>query len=172
MAHQRRSERPGHHDCRDRGGRRLGSPILLLTALLALAACDAPGPAAPRTDGSIEFPAGTAADDGSDGSDGGGSTTLVGLWQRFEVVEFETDIVTTTIRWEFEGLGTCRRTIVTFSAVEGFPRTTARDCSWDIGPLEVTITFADGESGTFSLDFPGFDPDRMLLDGAEYRRVR
>ena len=141
---------------------------LLLTLLLALPACDAPELAAPQNDGSIEFPSGIAGGGNGESAD---VETLVGLWERFDAAVFETDVVTITTRWAFEGRGTCRRTIITFSAAEGFPRTTARDCTWDIGPLEITITFADGERSTFSLSFPGFDPDRMLLDGAEYRRV-
>lgn len=169
MAHQRRSERDrdGHGSG---GGRRclVHAHALLLTLLLGIAGCDAPSPTAPQQDGTIDFPSGISGG-------GNGQTTevdaLVGLWERFDAAVFETDVVTITTRWAFEGGGSCRRTITTFSAAEGFPRTTARDCTYDIGPLEITITFSDGEQGTFSLSFPGFDPDRMLLDGAEYRRV-
>ena len=136
---------------------------------LVLAACDAPGPAEPG-------PGPGVIADSPDGIIGGGGTstdveTLVGEWQRFDVVEFEQDLVTTTVHWRFDAGGFCRRTITTFSAVEGFPRTTERDCQYEIGPLEITITFSSGDTGTFTLSFPGFDRDRMLLDGFEYRRV-
>ncbi len=132
-------------------------------------ACDGPAPTEPEPGPGVVI-------DAPDGIIGGGGTsdagsTLVGEWQRFDVAEFETDLVTTTIHWRFDAGGFCRRTITTFSAAEGFPRIAQRDCAYDIGPLEITITFSTGDSGVFPLSFPGFDPDRMLLDGLEYRRV-
>ena len=137
--------------------------------MLLAPACDAPAPAAPDAGPGIVA-------DAPEGIIGGGGTAeagsaIVGEWQRFEIAEFEQDLITTTIRWRFEPGGFCRRTITTFSAVEGFPRTTQRDCGYDVGPLEITITFDTGDASVFPLSFPGFDPDRMLLDGLEYRRV-
>ena len=166
MAYQRRRE------CgRDRSGgsRRSGRVAAGLILMLLAGGCDAPAPAAPEPGPGIIA-------DAPDGIIGGGGSadaaaTLVGEWQRFDIVEFEEDLVSTTIHWRFEPDGFCRRTITTFSANEGFPRTTQTDCQYDVGPLEITITFSTGDTGTFDLSFPGFDPDRMLLDGFEYRRV-
>ncbi len=140
-----------------------------LVLILLAGGCDAPAPAGPEPGPGIIA-------DAPDGIIGGGGSadagaTLVGEWQRFDIAEFEEDIVTTTIHWRFEPDGFCRRSITTFSANEGFPRTTRTDCRYDVGPLEITITFSNGDTGTFALSFPGFDPDRMLLDGFEYRRV-
>ena len=166
MAHERRGERRRDRHGRDRRRARLVACLILIAFLAA--GCDAPGPTAPDPGPGI-------IGDAPDGIIGGGTATdpetLVGEWQRFDVVEFDQDLVTTTIHWQFDADGFCRRTITTFSAVEGFPRTTAVDCQYTIGPLEITITFSTGDTGTFPLSFPGFDPDRMLLDGFEYRRV-
>jgi len=166
MVHERRGERCRDRHGRDRGRARLVAGLILISFLAA--GCDAPGAAAPD-------PGPGVIGDAPDGIIGGGtstnSETLVGEWQRFDAVEFEQDLVTTTVHWRFDPDGFCRRTITTFSAVEGFPRTTVRDCQYEIGPLEITITFSTGDTGTFPLSFPGFDPDRMLLDGFEYRRV-
>lgn len=140
---------------------------LLLTSLLA-AGCDAPATTAPGPGPGIVA---DAPDGIVGGSTADASGTLVGEWQRFDIAEFEQDLVTTTIHWRFEAGGFCQRTITTFSAVEGFPRTTQRDCQYTLGPLEITITFSTGDTGVFPLSFPGFDPDRLLLDGFEYRRV-
>ena len=139
---------------------------LSLVALLAAAACDAPQATAPEIIATPDFPAGS--------SGGGGSAdnvTLPGEWERFDVFQTDVDVVTTTTRWRFAADGSCRRTITTFSLIEGFPRSTARDCTWTTGSLEVTITFLGAEAATFDLSFAGFDPDRLILDGFEYRRV-
>lgn len=108
---------------------------------------------------------------GTSGGERGADAALVGSWERFDIAQFDIDIVTTTTRWQFAEDGSCRRLISTMSANEGFPRTTERDCTWLIGPREITIEFVDGGGGTFELSFPGFASDRMLLDGLEYGRV-
>lgn len=131
-------------------------------------ACSAPEATAPETGGAgADFPAGTSGD-GSTVSD---AETIVGGWERLEVIQFETDVVSTVTRWRFRGDGTCGLDITTLSLAEGIPRTSVRTCVYAVGPLQATITFSGSESATFDLSFPGFDPDRMLLDGFEYRRV-
>lgn len=170
MAYQRRSE------CgRDRAGRaaRRRSLGLLRTltfaAALALAACDSPEPTAPEIIATPDFPSGSTGGGGSGTSPD--DVTLPGEWERFDVFQTDVDVVTTTTRWRFAADGTCRRTITSFSVVEGFPRTSVRDCTWTTGVLDVTITFAGADPATFDLAFAGFDPDRLVLDGFEYRRI-
>ena len=63
--------------------------------MLLAGGCDAPAPAAPEPGPGIIA-------DAPDGIIGGGGSadaaaTLVGEWQRFDIVEFEEDLVTTTI---------------------------------------------------------------------------
>ena len=166
-------ERPGQ--CAGDGARRPPRRGLVRHAIVALAlvlaACDAE-PTAPRDDGALPF------GEGASGTGGGGngpetsSGTIVGEWERFEAVAFDGDIVTTTINWLFDADGTCVRVITTISAIEGIPRTQIRECTWRIGPAEITLRLGTDAEATFSLAFGGFDPNRLILDGLEYQRVR
>ena len=168
MANQRWSERDG--DGARRGGRRRClalARVLILAAALGALGCDQPEPTAPEIIATPDFPSGSTGGGSGEADD----ATLQGEWERFDVFETEFDIVTTRTHWRFSADGTCRRTITTFSVAEGFPRTTSRDCTWSTGVLEVTITFFGAAPATFDLAFAGFDPDRLILDGFEYRRI-
>jgi len=170
MAYQRWSECGRHRARRSARRRRLGlARSLTLLVALATAACDSPEPTAPEIVATPDFPSGSTGGGGSGTSPD--DVTLPGEWERFDVFQTDVDVVTTTTRWRFAADGTCRRTITTFSLVEGFPRSSARDCTWTTGVLDITITFLGAESATFDLAFAGFDPNRLILDGFEYRRV-
>lgn len=134
---------------------------------LVLAACSAE-PTTPGEGTNLPFGPAQSGGNGAPGS----LTTLIGEWERFEIDPLEGDIVTTTVHWLFNANGSCIRAITTFSANEGFPRTQLSECTWNLGPATITLRFTGDEQATFALSFPGFDPDRMLLDGFEYHRVR
>ena len=144
-----------------RGGAR-GRGLVLLAAL-TLAACsgDATGP---RTDRPGGFGSGTS-------TSGGGESSLVGVWRNVSVVQVPGDLQTWTTTWQFGDGGTCRRTMVTESLAEGFPRTTDRACTWTVSGSEITIAFLEGGTLTFEFSFAGFSPDRLVLDGFEYQRI-
>jgi hypothetical protein len=165
MAHQRCRERDGDAG-RLTGRRGLVGAVVALTLLLA--ACSAET-TSPTTDGPPHgFPSGT-----SGGGQVNTSSAVVGTWRRFDVLSADSsaDIISQTTEWEFDSAGGCQRTITTFDAVEGFPRATSRDCTWETGVQEITLRWNDGEVNTFSLTFAAFDPDRMVLDGLEYQRI-
>ena len=134
---------------------------------MALAACSAET-TAPGAGAGLPFGEGTTG-----GGSGTGTITspVVGEWERFQAIVVDGDIVTTTIHWVFDADGSCARSITTFSANEGIPRTQLRSCTWRPGTAEITIRLGTDPENTFPLEFPGFDPDRMLLDGLEYRRI-
>lgn len=141
-----------------------------IALVLLLAACNAE-PTAPEPDGGLPFgegASGTGSGNGPENSSG----TIVGEWERFEAVAFDGDFVTTTIHWLFDADGTCVRVITSISAVEGIPRTQIRECTWRIGPAEITLRLGTDPETTFSLEFGAFDPNRLILDGLEYQRVR
>ena len=138
--------------------------LLLVGLLAACAAPDATGPA--LQPGADLFPPGS-----SGGSATSGDAALLGRWERFDVLDAGDDIVSQTTAWEFLEDGRCRRTLETFSANEGVAREEVRDCTWSTGVASITITLSGGAPATFDLSFAGFDPDRLVLDGLEYRRV-
>ena len=41
-----------------------------------------------------------------------------------------------------------------------------------LGPAEITLRLGTDAEATFPLEFGGFDPNRLILDGLEYQRVR
>jgi hypothetical protein len=144
--------------------------VVALAGLMLLAACTDPVATAPS--GSRPAPIGFGPGV-SGGSSVNAAEALIGSWQRFDVFTADSsgDIVTQTTTWLFDPSGTCQRTITTFSAVEGIPRGTTRDCTWTLGLQSITLAFSDGSSNTFTLTFAAFDPDRLVLDGLEYRRL-
>jgi hypothetical protein len=140
----------------------------VVTLTLFLAACSAET-TTPTTDGPpIDFPSGI-----SGGGQVNTASAVIGGWRRFDVLSADSsaDIITQTTEWAFDSAGGCTRTITTFDAVEGFPRGSSRDCTWETGVQEITLHWNDGEVNTFSLTFAAFDPDRMVLDGLEYQRT-
>jgi hypothetical protein len=139
-----------------------------VTLTLLLMACSAET-TAPTSDGPpLGFPSGV-----SGGGQVNTSSAVVGSWRRFDVLSADSsaDIVTQTTEWAFDSAGGCERTITTLDAIEGFPRATSRDCTWETSVQEITLHWSDGEVNTFSLTFAAFDPDRLVLDGLEYQRL-
>lgn len=170
MADERPGQRPGD-DARRRARRGRLAPGALTAVILFLAACTSDS-TAPDLGGVLPFGEG-ASGGGSGGNDpGNASGTIVGEWERFEVVAFDGDFVTTAIHWLFDADGTCVRVITSTSANEGIPRTEVRECTWRVGPAEITLAIGTDPESTFPLEFGGFDPDRIILDGLEYQRVR
>lgn len=170
MADERSGQRAG--DDLRRPARRRGLALHALTALLLLAgACDS-APTSPDLEGTLPFGEGAAGNGSGGNGPEGSSGTLVGEWERFEAVALDGDIVTTTIHWLFDADGTCVRVITTMSANEGIPRTGIRECTWRLGPAEITLRLGTDAEATYPLEFGGFDPNRLILDGLEYQRVR
>lgn len=132
-------------------------------ALLTMVGCGgdalAPGPDRPGGDQS--------------GTTGGGATApIVGTWRTVVIVQVPGDMQTWATTWRFDNEGSCRQTVVTESLAEGFPRVTDRACTYAISGFDITITYADGGVLTFEFSFAAFSPDRLVLDGYEYQRIR
>lgn len=107
------------------------------------------------------------------GGRSGGASPLVGDWQAVIVTEAPGDLQTRTITWRFEAGGDCRRTIVSESLVEGFPRSTVRDCTYVPAAFDIAVTFTDiAEAVSLSYSFAGLSSDRLVLDGLEYIRTK
>jgi len=83
-------------------------------------------------------------------------------------VQVPGDVQTWTTTWQFDADGTCRQTVVTESAANGFPATTDRVCTWTTNDDQVTVSFIGG--GTLTLAFSSPASDRLVLDGFEYQR--
>jgi hypothetical protein len=130
--------------------------------MLLLAACGGE-PTGPRLD--------RPGDGFGTGTSGSSEAALVGEWETVVVIEVPGDLQTWTTTWRFDADGTCRRTIVTESLAEGFPRATVRTCTWTTAAGEITIAFTGGGALTFHYSFAGFSPDRLVLDGYEYHRL-
>jgi hypothetical protein len=141
---------------------------LALAAALACASPEALGPGAGP-------PAGGGGTPGTVGGGAGGGSTdrspLVGSWRNEIVVRIDGDVQRWTTTWDFAAGGDCRKTAVTLSLVEGFPRTTVRDCRWTFDGRSIVLEFVDGGRSTFAVSFAGFDPNRLLLDDLEFARV-
>jgi len=129
--------------------------------MLVLAACggEALGVEADRPGGGF----GTGINSG-----GTGASSLVGIWRTVVVVQVPGDVQTWTTTWQFDADSTCRQTVVTESAANGFPVTTDRTCSWTTNDDQVTVTFVGGGTLTFAFSLPA--SDRLVLDGFEYQR--
>ena len=151
---------------RDSGFRRLGGLALVSLPLLALPGCGAhdrvptgPGTASPTP--------------GGRGTRTGDSQLLIGTWENIQLIAVVGDIVRVTTTWEFRADATCRHTTVRLSLAEGVPLTQARDCSYLLPGSVVRVTY-DGapESIDFDFSLANFSPDRLVLDGFEFERLR
>jgi hypothetical protein len=107
---------------------------------------------------------------GPGSSAGGGEAALVGTWRTVVVIQVPDDLQTWTTVWRFDAGGTCRRTAVTESLAEGFPRTTERACTWTVSDVQIAVSFAGGDTLAIDFSFAGLSPDRLVLDGFEYQR--
>lgn len=111
---------------------------------------------------------------GAGGGPGGGlpvPAALLGRWENVIILQMVGDIQTVTTTWEFQSSGACVRTVKSFSALEGFPRTTVRTGDFTVLNFSVAVSFHDGGSATYPFDFVGNSPSRLLLGGVEYDRI-
>lgn len=184
MAEQRWSQRAGHGT---RWNGRLGWLVVAGLAL-SIAACTAdardPVGITPPND------PGTTSGGGGDGGTGGGGTggggtggggtsmggsaaeALVGAWENVVAIEMSGDFQTVRTRWDFRDSGGCRQTVSTFSVLDGMTFVTVRDCIFTINNGNVVISFTDAmASVSFSLSFPQFTRDRILLGGIPFDRT-
>jgi hypothetical protein len=109
---------------------------------------------------------------GTGGRDSG-DARLVGEWETILLVDVPGDRQTWTTTWVFRDDLTCRFTRSILSIAEGVPRVTIRTCTWRTANATVLVTYTDplGTVSTLPYDFVSFDPNRLLLEGIEYRRV-
>jgi hypothetical protein len=103
---------------------------------------------------------------------GSAAEALVGSWENVFAIEMSGDFQTVRTRWDFRSSGTCRETVSTFSVLDGRTFVTVRDCGFTINNGNVVITFTDSmTSVSFSLNFPQFTRDRILLGGIPFDRT-
>lgn len=105
-------------------------------------------------------------------SGGGGGDALVGRWETTLVLDVPPDFQTWTTMWTFRSDRTChyRQTVV--SVLEGGARVKERDCEWRTANTVITVTWADtGAEEGLPFSFAALDPNRLLLQGIEYRRA-
>ncbi len=108
------------------------------------------------------------------GQGGGGSLnpTLFGEWEAVILIEAPPDIQTWTTRWRFDGDRTCRFRQVVVSALEGTTREKTRDCTWRDVNATIALVWQDSGVGeVLPYSFPSLNPNRLLLQGIEYRRA-
>ncbi len=109
---------------------------------------------------------------GGGGGGSGASPSVTGRWQVVLVIDVPGDIQTWTTTWRFDASGACHLTKTSLSLVEGFPRTTERDCRFTLGGGSVEVTWSDnGAVDDLPYSFAGFSPDRLVLQGIEYHRI-
>ncbi len=79
------------------------------------------------------------------------------------------DLVTSETTWLFSGGGSCRRTVVSNSVLEGCPRTQVTPCSYSVAGGRVTVRY-DGSSSdvSFSVVVSG---NTLFLNGVEFSRI-
>lgn len=139
---------------------------LALTLALMGAACapESLGPTASGGDGlggRVEPPA----------VSGGGGSPLVGEWELVTVIAIGTGIQTSGVHWTFAGDASCRQAIRSWSFAEGVYHTTVRECTYANATDGVRVVFAGAAPAVFTVSFAAFSPNRLVLDGLEYRRA-
>ena len=180
MVEQRRSQRAGYGI---RWNGRLGRLVVAGLAL-SIAACTAqardPVGITPPNDPGTTSGGGGGGGTGSGGGTGGGGTSmggsaaeaLVGAWENVVAIEMSGDFQTVRTRWDFRDSGGCRQTVSTFSVLDGMTFVTVRDCIFTINNGNVVISFTGTmASVSFSLSFPQFTRDRILLGGIPFDRT-
>ena len=128
--------------------------------LLVLGACN--------SEGSLFAP------DRPPGQSGGGTTSpaVIGEWETVIIISADGDIQNWTTNWIFRSDLTCRFLQTIESVLEDVPRVELRPCTWSTANGILTVTYTDnGEVLNMSYDFAGLDPNRLVLDDIEYRRV-
>lgn len=102
---------------------------------------------------------------------------LIGAWRVVILIQvqygFGYDLQQWTTTWQFNRESSCRFTRTTFSFVEGITRTVVRDCTFTATGSLLRVTFTEtGITQELPYSFPAFNPDRLMLEGVEYQRVR
>lgn len=89
------------------------------------------------------------------------------------LIDVAGDLQTWATTWSFRIDNTCRFSRSVLSLVEGVPRVTLRPCTWRTANAIIQVTYTDTQTGTSQLpyQFISFNPDRLQLEGVEYRRV-
>ncbi len=111
---------------------------------------------------------------GGGGPVGGGPSipqALAGQWQNIVILQFVGDIQTVTTTWSFDLAGRCSKEVRSFSAIEGFPRTSTRDCTFQMAIVAIDVTFTDGGMAHFPIQFPGTNGTRLVLGGVEFDKI-
>jgi hypothetical protein len=97
---------------------------------------------------------------------------LVGVWKNVIVIFLDEDVQTWTTVWRFESAGACRLSRTSFSLLEGFPRTSDRDCTFTVQGNEIVAAFpATSQTMRMPWDLVGVSPDRLRLEGIIYERI-
>lgn len=128
--------------------------------LLVLGACN--------SEGSLVAP------DHTPGLGGGNTSTplVIGQWETVIVISADGDLQNWTTNWIFRADLSCRFQQTVLSMVEGVPRIELRPCTWSTANGILTVTYTDnGEVLPMTYEFAGLDPNRLVLDDIEYRRV-
>jgi hypothetical protein len=141
----------------------------VVAGLLSVAACTA----------EYRDPVGIGPPINNGGTSGGGTSSggsaqeaLVGSWENTIALSMSGDLQTVTTRWDFAASGSCRKSVRTFSTLDGMITLSSEACTWSFQNQSVVIQFTDTMSvSSFSLDFPGFQRDVILLGGIEFRRT-
>lgn len=166
MVEQRRSQR-NHHRL---GGNRRAAGVATMAGLILVLGCSAQsrdpvGVGGPGEPGGI--PSGPGGPNG-----GGVPSMLVGEWRNRLIIEMVGDFQTVTTTWRFRADRSCQQVVESFSALEGFSRTTTRDCSFVVGNFFLDVTFTDRPGSTrFDFSFTDFGATRLVLAGVEFGRV-
>ena len=139
--------------------RRLGRLGLVGGLLLGVTACE-----------TVKDPFGPNTIPGAGNT--GSNSAIVGEWEVVLIVNEGGDFQVWTTNWIFRPDRTCRYHQTIESTLEGVTRERVRTCIWRESNFTLIVTYDDtGASDTMDLEFPGFDGDRMILQGVEYLRI-
>ncbi len=108
---------------------------------------------------------------GTGGPGASASSPVVGAWEAVLLLEASGDAQTWTTVWRFARDGSCRFTRTTLSLLEGVPRVEDRRCTWRLSGPEILVTWTAGGARALPYQFAGLSPNRLVLEGIEYRRI-
>jgi hypothetical protein len=103
---------------------------------------------------------------------GSGAGALVGSWQRTSILQLVDDLRRNTTTWRFDADGACEETVETLDLIEDIPRTETHACTYRVDATDVVITFTGATADVrFTIQFDGFSPQRLVLDGLLFDRI-